>query len=655
MRRPALVLVSALSGLALGAALLAAPAAARPHPRPHFTPGAPGIGDPYFPTRRQRRLRRPALRARRPLRPDTDRLPARHATSGHGPRRTCRRFNLDLDGLTVRSVRVNGRRAAWSHVDGELTVTPSRGLRKRSTSRPRSRTGACPRPWRIGPPDSSTPTTARSSSVSRTSLPPGTRSTTTRATRPRTRSASPCRRASRRSRTASSRGHRTHKGWTTWAWEAREPMASYLTTATMGEFALKAYRDDGIRMVDAIDPRPVRAGRRSAHRRPVRDLAGRARSSYKRLSRTIEVPAGGGELALLGGSRHGDGLGLRLRRGPHAGSATTGRRCPTLNGHTSTSTGDACPVWLSLHPFLEHYQTVQPTATCAPNGYDRDVERGDGHEDGYEQWRVDLGALRRRVGRGLDHVRERRRLPGDRRVRRRRHRSPTGVGQHVVRGRRRTPSTGGPSTGAPAGQRANPNDWIAGTPADGPPTLGEMARGDASRGSREILDFLQDSFGPYPFSASGGIVDDAPRARLRAREPDAPDLRAGLLRRFGRDRRGGRSCTSSRTSGTATASPSSGGGTSGSTRASPRTPSGCGASKRVATAQEIFDSTTPPIPADDPFWDVVIGDPGPDDLFAGAVYDRGAMTLHQLRAHGRRRRLLRDPARVGRPATREAT
>ena len=37
------------------------------------------------------------------------------------------------------------------------------------------------------------------------------------------------------------------------------------------------------------------------------------------------------------------------------------------------------------------------------------------------------------------------------------------------------------------------------------------------------------------------------------------------------------------------------------------------------------------IPADDPFWTVVIGDPGVDFLFDVAIYFRGAMTLHQLR------------------------
>ena len=45
---------------------------------------------------------------------------------------------------------------------------------------------------------------------------------------------------------------RTRHGWTTWVWQAREPMASYLTTASIGEFDLRAYRDDGIRYAAAL-------------------------------------------------------------------------------------------------------------------------------------------------------------------------------------------------------------------------------------------------------------------------------------------------------------------------------------------------------------------------------------------------------------------
>ncbi|GAB2757295.1 M1 family metallopeptidase [Salinifilum aidingensis] len=49
------------------------------------------------------------------------------------------------------------------------------------------------------------------------------------------------------------------------------------------------------------------------------------------------------------------------------------------------------------------------------------------------------------------------------------------------------------------------------------------------------------------------------------------------------------------------------------------------------TAQELFDHYYSQYPADDPFWQVTPGDPGKDNVFASAVYDRGAMTLQALR------------------------
>ncbi|MET0491774.1 MAG: M1 family metallopeptidase [Actinoplanes sp.] len=47
------------------------------------------------------------------------------------------------------------------------------------------------------------------------------------------------------------------------------------------------------------------------------------------------------------------------------------------------------------------------------------------------------------------------------------------------------------------------------------------------------------------------------------------------------------------------------------------------------TAQEIFDYLYQTEPAG--FWTVAPAEPGPSEIFGGAVYDRGAMTLHQLR------------------------
>ena len=52
----------------------------------------------------------------------------------------------------------------------------------------------------------------------------------------------------------------------------------------------------------------------------------------------------------------------------------------------------------------------------------------------------------------------------------------------------------------------------------------------------------------------------------------------------------------------------------------------------LGTAQQIFDFFYNDFIADDdPWWQLVIGDPGPDLLFEFPVYFRGALTLHQLR------------------------
>ena len=48
------------------------------------------------------------------------------------------------------------------------------------------------------------------------------------------------------------------------------------------------------------------------------------------------------------------------------------------------------------------------------------------------------------------------------------------------------------------------------------------------------------------------------------------------------------------------------------------------------TVQEQFEAAYD-ISADDDFWQLIVGDPGATNLFAGPVYDRGAMFLHALR------------------------
>ena len=63
-------------------------------------------------------------------------------------------------------------------------------------------------------------------------------------------------------------------------------------------------------------------------------------------------------------------------------------------------------------------------------------------------------------------------------------------------------------TGAPEGSVGNANDWIVGTEVDTPPNYGVVA-GDSMERQDEFLAFMSDTFGAYPFEASGGVVDDA--------------------------------------------------------------------------------------------------------------------------------------------------
>ncbi|MGH3659860.1 MAG: hypothetical protein ACRDUA_24735, partial [Micromonosporaceae bacterium] len=62
--------------------------------------------------------------------PATDRLVGVATITARATQNLCR-FNLDFQGMTVRSVAVNGKRARWSRsADHELTVTPQRHLKK---------------------------------------------------------------------------------------------------------------------------------------------------------------------------------------------------------------------------------------------------------------------------------------------------------------------------------------------------------------------------------------------------------------------------------------------------------------------------------------------------------------------------------------------
>jgi hypothetical protein len=114
--------------------------------------------------------------------------------------------------------------------------------------------------------------------------------------------------------------------------------------------------------------------------------------SYKRLTRTIDVPAGGGELSFW--TSYDTELGWDMlfveARTPGDDDWTT---LPDLNGNTTTETGDSCAAgWNVLHPQLDHYQTFDGVSSCTSTGTTGDWNAATGNAGGWQQWRVDLGA-----------------------------------------------------------------------------------------------------------------------------------------------------------------------------------------------------------------------------------------------------------------------
>jgi hypothetical protein len=96
---------------------------------PSGTPGAPGIGDPYFPLDGNGGY--DTLHYLLDLRydPATDLLQG-EATIRARATQNLSSFNLDLIGLNLRAIEVNGRSAHWTRDAHELTITPRKTLRK---------------------------------------------------------------------------------------------------------------------------------------------------------------------------------------------------------------------------------------------------------------------------------------------------------------------------------------------------------------------------------------------------------------------------------------------------------------------------------------------------------------------------------------------
>ena len=263
IRRGRIVCVAMLVAMTL-LGMSAAPAEARPGPPKGgggYLPGAPGVGDEYFPLYGNGGYDVKHYRLNISYDPATDRLVG-VATIRARATQNLSRFNLDFVGLTVRSITVNGRSATWSRTDHELQVTPRHGLRDGAAFTTVVRYDGVPITGEIvfGPDDSIPAGFIHTDDgaliigqpeVAATWFPVNDHpidkaSYTFIVTAPAGLEVVANGRLVNRQRQGNQR---------TWTWHAPEPMASYLTTVNIGEFDTRQYRTpDGLWMFDALDP-----------------------------------------------------------------------------------------------------------------------------------------------------------------------------------------------------------------------------------------------------------------------------------------------------------------------------------------------------------------------------------------------------------------
>jgi aminopeptidase N len=218
-------------------------------------PGADGIGDPYYPQDGNGGYDVVSYALDLRFDPDTDALDGT-ATVVATATQALSAFNLDLQGLEVSSVTVDGEDARTSRDDGELTVTPAAPLADGADFTTVVAYAGVPEPLddglglsgfiqtddgalAVGQPDVAAswfpvndhPADAATVAVSIT-VPEGLEAVSNGAL------------------VDSS----TEDGWTTWQWAAEQPMAPYLVMLAVGEFDIHEYEQDGIRYWDAVDP-----------------------------------------------------------------------------------------------------------------------------------------------------------------------------------------------------------------------------------------------------------------------------------------------------------------------------------------------------------------------------------------------------------------
>ncbi|GAA4704248.1 M1 family metallopeptidase [Phytohabitans rumicis] len=222
-----------------------------------FRPGAPGVGDPYFPGYGNGGydVKHYDLNVR--YQPSTDLLTG-HAVIYARATQNLSSFNLDFLGLTIDKLAVNGRAASYTRSGQELSI--KRKIRKGSAFRVDVRYHGVPQTLQIPVPGivleagfihtDDGAVVAGQPEVAASWFPVN--------DHPKDKASYSFAVTVPAGLAAISngvpKGHKTRGNWTTWKWEQRTPMISYLATATIGEFRISTTKHNGKPTIIAIDP-----------------------------------------------------------------------------------------------------------------------------------------------------------------------------------------------------------------------------------------------------------------------------------------------------------------------------------------------------------------------------------------------------------------
>ncbi|MFJ2725122.1 M1 family metallopeptidase [Streptomyces collinus] len=226
------------------------------------TIGASGAGDPYFPLSGNGGYH--VKHYDLTLRYDTTgrHLDGKAVLTARATQRLTS-FDLDLKGLKVTRVTVDGTAAGFRRSGQELVVTPRHALRKDREFHVTVSYSGTPKP--VSDPDGSAdgwiPTDDGAFVAGE---PQGAMTWFPANNHPKDKSSYDFTITVPKGRTAVAngvlRGVRTANGRTTFRWHQAEPMAAYLATATVGKFKTEQYTtSDGIQVYNAVDSREAHA------------------------------------------------------------------------------------------------------------------------------------------------------------------------------------------------------------------------------------------------------------------------------------------------------------------------------------------------------------------------------------------------------------